>query len=254
MPRADWSVVANGIFSFPALPEQTKIANFLTAVDDKLTQLKKKKNLLEKYKKGVMQKLFSQELRFKNEDGEFYEEWEETTVGEVVEFRNGKAHENDIDEDGKYIVVNSRFISQNGKIRKYSNQCIMPLFKDEIVMVMSDVPNGKAIAKCFLIDENDKYTLNQRICALKAMKCYNPFLFYLINRNEYYLSFDSGVGQTNLRKEEVLNCPISIPVSLPEQTKIANFLTAIDDKINHCGMQIEKMEGWKKGLLQRMFV
>jgi type I restriction enzyme S subunit len=239
--------------NLPTIPEQDKIALFLRSIDEKLQALKKKKGLLETYKKGVMQKLFSQELRFKDENGKDFPDWVEKTVGEVVEFRNGKAHENDIDENGKYIVVNSKFISQNGRVRKYSHECSMPLYKDEIVMVMSDVPNGKALAKCFLIDENDKYTLNQRICALKAINCFNPFILYLINRNEYYLSFDSGVGQTNLKKEEVLNCPLSMPSSIDEQIKIANFLSAIEDKTYQCGLQIEKIENWKNGLLQKMF-
>ena len=238
---------------FPSLPEQTKIATFLTAVDDKLQALKQKKTLLEQYKKGVMKRIFSQEIRFKDDNGNDFPDWEEKNLGEVVEFTNGKAHEKEIDVNGSFIVVNSKFVSTNGKVKKFSNKNISPLKKEDIVLVMSDVPNGKALGKCFLIDANNKYTLNQRICSLRGSYAYNPFLIHLVNRNKYYLSFDSGVGQTNLKKEDVLNCPITIPISLEEQTKIADFIYSIDYKINHCGVQIEKMEVWKKGLLQQMF-
>ena len=121
-------------------------------------------------------------------------------------------------------------------------------------MVMSDVPNGKALAKCFLIDEDDKYTLNQRICSLfEKTNTNNEYLIFILNRNKYYLKFDSGVGQTNLKKNEVLNCPVNLPC-YSEQTKIANFLTAIDKKIELVNQQLEHSKTYKKGLLQKMFV
>ena len=240
--------------SCPPLSEQQKIATFLSTVDEKLQALKKKKSLLETYKKGVMQKLFSQQIRFKDDEGNDFEDWEVKTLGEVCDFTNGKAHENEIDENGKFIVVNSKFVSTNGRVKKYSNRDISPLYKNDIVLVMSDVPNGKTLGKCFLIDKDDNYTLNQRICALRSNTNYTPFLISLISRNEYYLSFDSGVGQTNLKKEDVLNCPLFIPTSIEEQTKISNFLMAIDEKINNVDAQIKQTELWKKGLLQQMFV
>jgi type I restriction enzyme S subunit len=254
MPRADWNVVENGVYSIPSLEEQKKIASFLSLIDKRIQTQNKIILELGSLIIGTSEKLFSQRLRFKDDNGNDFPDWEEKVLGEVVEFRNGKAHENDIDENGKYIVINSKFISQNGNVRKYSNECIMPLYKDEIVLVMSDVPNGKALAKCFLINENDKYTLNQRICALKAISSHNPFLYYLINRNEYYLSFDSGVGQTNLRKDEVLNCPLIIPSSTTEQIKIANFLSSIDVKIEIEKQLLTQYENQKKYLLQNLFV
>jgi type I restriction enzyme S subunit len=86
-------------------------------------------------------------------------------LGEIADFRNGKGHEKAIAEDGKFIVVNSKFISTNGQVVKFTNQQISPLYIEDILIVMSDLPNGKALAKCFLVDENNRYTLNQRIGA-----------------------------------------------------------------------------------------
>lgn len=240
-------------FNVPEGDEQEKIASFLASVDTKIEQLTKKEQLLQQYKKGVMQKIFNQEIRFKAYDGSEFCEWEEKSLNELVEFSNGKAHENDIDESGDYIVVNSKFISSNGTVKKYSNSQIAPLYKNDIVMVMSDVPNGKALSKCYLIDENNKYTLNQRICSLRQTINNNKFLIYLINRNKYYLAFDSGVGQTNLRKDEVLNLKLKVPC-LEEQNKIANFLSSIDCKIEQTQKQLESSKEFKKALLQQMFV
>ncbi len=161
VPSLSKSTIEKIKIFIPPKQEQEKIASFLTSVDTKIEQLTKKEQLLQQYKKGVMQKIFNQEIRFKAYDGSEFCEWEEKSLNELVEFSNGKAHENDIDESGDYIVVNSKFISSNGTVKKYSNSQIAPLYKNDIVMVMSDVPNGKALSKCYLIDENNKYTLTQ---------------------------------------------------------------------------------------------
>lgn len=102
---------------------------------------------------------------------------EQTTLGQACDFFNGKAHEQSIDEKGKYIVVNSKFISSEGKTFKRTNEQLSPLFIGDIVMVMSDVPNGKALAKCFVIDKNDTYSLNQRICCIRSKSFDTKYLF-----------------------------------------------------------------------------
>lgn len=150
-------------------------------------------------------------------------DWEIKKLGEIALFRNGIAHEKEIEKNGKFIVVNSKFVSSNGAIRKYTNECLSPLFKDEIVFVMSDVPKGKTLAKCYIIEENNKYSLNQRICAFSDIKLDLKFFFYCLNRNKYFLSFDNGENQTNLRKNDILNCPFPVP-PLEEQKRIVKTL------------------------------
>jgi type I restriction enzyme S subunit len=119
-------------------------------------------------------------------------------------------------------------------------------------MVMSDIPNGKAIAKCYYFEKGDYFSLNQRICSIKSETEVNKFLFYRINRHKYYLKFDNGVGQTNLRKSEVLNCPIKLP-SLQEQQKIADFLTAVDKRIELLVKKKTLLETYKKGVMKKIF-
>ncbi len=151
---------------------------------------------------------------------------EQTTLGKSCEFFNGKAHEKDIDVDGKYIVVNSKFISQEGKVIKRTKEQMFPLFKNDLVMVMSDVPDGKALAKCFIIDKDDTYSLNQRICCIRSKEYNTKYLYYQLNRNEHFLAFNNGENQTNLRKDDILDCPLIKP-SIEEQKRMVAELDEV---------------------------
>lgn len=151
-------------------------------------------------------------------------EWK--SLGNVFDFRNGKGHEKEIVPAGEFIVINSKFISSNGLVVKFSNRQLSPVYKGDILMVMSDLPNGKALAKCFLVDKDSTYTLNQRVCGLtiKNSKEMNPkFAFYILSRNKHLLKYNNGVDQTNLRKDDILKISIPIP-SLAEQQRIVSIL------------------------------
>ncbi|OHD23259.1 MAG: hypothetical protein A2Y38_24295 [Spirochaetes bacterium GWB1_59_5] len=244
-------------FAIPKKNEQQKIADCLSSLDDLIAAHNQKLFALKTHKKGLMQQLFPAEgesvprLRFK----EFRDkgEWEETTLEKVVGFENGKAHENNVVDLGPYILVNSKFISTDGEIRKYSDKCFCPTNINDLLMVMSDVPNGRAIAKCFLVDSDDRYTVNQRICKLTPNGVVPKLLFFILDRNSFYLSFDDGVKQTNLRKEDVLNCPLLIPVEAQEQQKISDFLSFLDNLISAQAQKIEALKLHKKGLMQQLF-
>lgn len=241
----------------PTPEEQQKIADCLSSLDDLITAQNQKVEALKQHKKGLMQQLFPAEgetvpkLRFPEfeNDGE----WEESAIGQVAIYENGKAHEQDISEHGRYIVVNSKFISTEGKVKKYTNEGNCLAKKNDILMVLSDVPNGRAIAKCFVVDEDNKYTVNQRICKLTPTEVNSKFLFYLVNRNEYFLSFDDGVKQTNLKNDDVLNCPLLLPENPIEQEKIAICLSLLDEAIDIQVQKIELLIDHKKGLMQQLF-
>lgn len=241
----------------PEIREQQKIANCLSSLDDLIEATAQKVEALKGHKKGLMQRLFPAEgknvpdLRFP--EFQRTQVWEDAILGTVADYENGKAHENEIDEDGDFIVVNSKFISTDGEVIKRTNTPYCLADKEDILMVLSDVPNGRAIAKCFFVDESGKYTVNQRICRLRSKSINSKFLFYLINRNPYFLSFDDGVKQTNLKKSEVLECPLMIPSSPIEQQKIADLLSSIDDLIIATEQRIKSLEKHKKGLMQQLF-
>jgi len=186
------------------------------------------------------------------EIGVIPEDWDIEKLEDLVHFNNGKAHEQFIAENGNYIVVNSKFISTEGEVFKSSSKNLSPLSPGEITMVMSDIPNGRALAKCFYIDQKRKYTLNQRICSFKSKGSDGKYLFYILNRNKYFLDFDSGVGQTNLRRSDVLNCPVVMPTSKPEQTAIATALSDTDELIEKLEKLIAKKKAIKQGTMQKL--
>lgn len=241
----------------PKKEEQQKIASCLSSIDEVITVESHRLDVLKEHKKGLLQNLLPQEgetapkFRFK----EFVNsgDWVETTLTQVADYENGKAHEQDIVDDGKFIVVNSKFISQDGEVKKFTNTAFCPATKGDVLMVLSDIPKGKAIAKCFFVEEDNRYTVNQRICRITPRYFDSKILYYLLNRNPYFLAFDDGVKQTNLRKEDVLNCPLLIPSDPKEQQKIADTLSSLDELINTQNQKIESLKLHKKGLLQGLF-
>lgn len=237
--------------------EQQKIADCLSSIDELITAQTQNLDTLKTHKKGLMQQLFPAEgetvpkLRFP----EFRDAgaWEEKTLEQVANYANGKAHEKHIDEAGKYVVVNSKFISTEGDVKKFTKRAFCLANKKDVLMVLSDVPNGKAIAKCYFVESDNLYAVNQRICKLKPKNIVAKLLFYILDRNPFFLAFDDGVKQTNLRKDDVLGCPILLPSSPDEQKKIADCLSSIDEIIDRQVQKIGTLKAHKKGLMQQLF-
>ena len=189
-------------------------------------------------------------IRFKG----FTDTWEQRKLSDVADYRNGKAHEQDISENGNFVVINSKFVSTSGEVYKYSLKQNEPLFENEIAFVLSDVPNGKALAKTFLVPKSGKYTLNQRIAGITPHSDIAPYYLYTImNRNKYFLSFDDGAKQTNLSIDDVKNFEEFYPL-LKEQKKISCLLMNLDNLITLHQRECEKLKNIKKACLEKMFV
>ena len=251
-----YEMIADMDIALPKVKEQMAISAYFEQLDNLITLHQRKYEKLHNIKKSMLEKMFPKngsnvpEIRFKG----FTEAWEQRKLGDVAKYRNGKAHENDISEQGKFIVVNSKFVSTNGEVRKFSNKQIEPLFKNEIAFVLSDVPNGRAIARTFLVDKNDKYTLNQRIAGITPIEGTCPyFLHILMNRNKYFLQFDDGAKQTNLSVDDVIEFAEYYPSS-EEQQQIGNFFRQLDNLITLHQRELEKLQNIKKSMLEKMFV
>ncbi|MBX9808636.1 MAG: restriction endonuclease subunit S, partial [Flavobacteriaceae bacterium] len=240
------------------LPEQQKIASFLSAVDEKLQTLKQKKNLLEQYKKGVMQQTFSQELRFKDDNANDFADWEEKKLGEIL-IKNSKKNKN---QEFKLVqsVSNKRgFVNQD------------EYFEDRII-ASKDLSNYYVIQKgdfaynpsridvgslAYKFDDKSS-VISPLYISFKANKNFlnDDFLLEWFSTQQFTRQMNSsfeGSVRNTLSYESLRKIEMSYPC-LEEQTKIANFLSAIDEKINQCQAQIVNTEVWKKGLLQQMFV
>lgn len=163
-------------------------------------------------------------------------------LSEVAEYKNGSAHEKIVNENGNFIIINSKFISSDGLKSKKSSEQLSPLKIGDVTMVLSDVPNGKALAKGFLVDRDGTYTLNQRICKLNSKILLPEFLLLNISRNPYLLSFNNGENQTNLRLNDVLRTPIHVADLKTQQLIIDEYREARNTLRDYSSMNIRKGE------------
>lgn len=258
-PYIVMDTLKNMILKIPAKKEQQKIADFLTSVDNWIDNLKAQKESLEKYKKGMMQKIFSREIRFKDDDENDFPDWEIRKLGTICEYKNGDSFEQSIVEGGKYNLISLNSMTIQGDLSgSYKTVSSAPwlLRKDDIVMVLSDVAHGYFLGLVDIIPENDKFVLNQRMGLLRGKndKICTKYLRYYINHNQlYFKRHGQGSSQQNLSKGDIERFQVKLP-SLQEQQKIADFLSSIDSQIELKQKQIENAQQWKKGLMQEMFV
>jgi type I restriction enzyme, S subunit len=225
---------------FPSLPEQTKIASFLTAVDDKLQALKKKKEALERYKKGMMQKLFAQEIRFKDDNGNEFPKWEKKKLGEVCTKQSSNISANKIEDNiGEYLLYGASGVIKKIDFYQVDNDYI------------SIVKDGAGVGR--LLYCNGKSSVLGTLDIIIPNSITNTYFLYCLLSNIDFTKYTTGSTIPHIYFKDYKKESIELP-SLPEQTKIANFLYALDDKINQVEKQVQGMEQWKKGLLQKLFV
>ena len=188
----------------------------------------------------------------RTEVGVIPEEWDVRFLPEICLFRGGKAHEQFVSDNGQYVCVNSKFISSDGFVRKYSTVNLCPANKGDIVMVKSDLPNGKALAKAFIADQDDLYAVNQSLCVLTPYQDSSEFLFYALNRNPYFLKFNNGVTQTHLLNPVFKKCKIIAPTKVAEQQAIAAALSDADALIESLEQLLAKKRQIKQGAMQEL--
>ena len=155
--------------------------------------------------------------------GEIPAHWEVRRLTSLASFRSGKAHESFVAPDGRYICVTARFVSTGGTAIKRCTECACAAAPGDVLMVMSDLPNGRALARAYLIRDSREYAVNQRVCALTPRGVEPRFLAYFANRNWHLLRHDDGLNQTHLSNYDFKTMPVLVP-SAAEQTEIADFL------------------------------
>jgi len=263
--------------NIPSLPEQQKIADFLSTVDNKIQTLTKKKELLESYKKGVMQQIFKQEIRFRKEDGSDYPEWEEKRFEELYKFVRTNSYSRDKLNYTAGAIYNIHYgdIHTKFKSRFELNDEVVPFInsvvdisryaKEDYLekgdLVIADASEdyndiGKTIEVVNIGGKKVLAGLHTFLAKLKSNKIVVGFISHYVMSWDYryqVMRIAQGTKVLSISKSRLSELKLKLPCT-KEQTKIANFLTAIDDKINVVARQIDKLKEWKKGLLQQMFV
>lgn len=256
-------ILKNIEIPIPQLAEQTKIANFLSAVDTKIATLSQKVELLSQYKQGMMQKLFSQQIRFKADDGSEFREWEEKKLSEISQkaMYGMNAAATEYDGINKYLRITD-ICEFSNKFKMSNLTSPNAELEDKYKLQLGDLlfaRTGASVGKSYLYNEDDgityfagfliKFSLN-----INLVIPYFIFLQTLTKEfSQWVVTNSMRSGQPGINAEEYSSYILKVPC-LEEQTKIANFLSAIDQKIEVVAQQIEQAKQWKKGLLQQMFV
>lgn len=247
----------------PPLKEQQKIASILSTVDEHIEQTDKLIEKTKELKKGLMQKIFSQEIRLKNENGENYPNWEEKRLGDCITHFGGKALEKYVSNEGTYKFISIGNYSRDGKYIDNNQRILLNektkdklLNKNDLVMILNDKTlTGDIIGATILIDEDNKYIYNQRSERIICNNNILPKYMWLMLNSESFrkkvFSISQGGTQIYVNFSNVKKLIVKIP-SLKEQQKIASILSEVDNQIEEYELKKEKLQTLKKGLMQQL--
>ncbi|HHR7669254.1 TPA: restriction endonuclease subunit S [Staphylococcus aureus] len=227
----------------PCMDEQIKIGQFFSKLDRQIELEEQKLELLQQQKKGYMQKIFSQELRFKDENGKDYPEWEETTIKEIAQINTGKKDTKDAITNGSYdFYVRSPIVY---KINTFS-------YEGEAILTVGD---GVGVGKVFHY-VNGKFDYHQRVYKISDFKnYYGLLLFYYFSQNflKETKKYSAKTSVDSVRKDMIANMKVPRPIYI-EQKKIGQFIKRVDNKTKIQKQVIELLKQRKKSLLQKMFI
>ncbi|WP_244940822.1 restriction endonuclease subunit S [Leisingera aquaemixtae] len=180
------------------------------------------------------------------------EHWSEQPLSTICRFVQGKAHEPFIEEDGEYICVTARFVSTNGEKYRRCTKNLTPAKMNDIAMVMSDLPNGRALARAFLVDRNQLYAINQRVCVITVQEGDPRFFYYQLNRNLQLLRYNDGFNQTHLPNRAFTKLYLKVP-PIDEQKRIADYLDTVSQRTTvlsrKTDISIERLKEYRSALI-----
>lgn len=270
------ATIRNTKLQLPFVDEQTKIADFLTSVDDKTQQLTKKKSLLEQYRKGVMQEIFSQQIRFKDDNGSDYPNWKSDKLGDVLLFiRNNSFSRNQLNLNSG-IIQNIHYGDIHTKFKNHIDvaSSVIPYINDDVSiesiqnheycqdgdLIIADASEDyKDVGKAVEIKNiGTKKILSglHTILARNKISFALGFKAYLMQSTHVRSQIEkiaNGISVLGISKTNLANISFDYPC-LEEQTKISNFIASIDDKITQVNNNLEQTKLFKKSLLQQLFI
>lgn len=253
---------SNLLVKLPSLQEQEKIANLLSKVDRYIELQEKKVSELEKYKKGMMQKIFSQKIRFRKDDGGEYPEWQEDTVKNIADIFLGLTHTptycqkgipflsvKDI-KKGKIYMNNIKYISEE----EYLN------ITDNAKPKKGDILFGRVgtLGNPILLKEEVNFAIfvSLGFLRIKNRNIQSEFIIQWMKSDEFSSQINSkisGSSQKNLNTGWLKSFKVNIPI-IEEQNKIAKFFSKVDLAIEKQNKRLDELKQWKRGLLQQLFI
>ena len=246
----------------PTKEEQQKIAAFFTALDEKIRLSEQKLNLISKIKKGIAQKLFAQDLRFKNKDGYFFDSWKSYTVGELVDVIGGgtPSTQNPDYWDGDIYwltptEINSKYVhSSNRKITfdgvRNSSAKLLP--KGALLLT-----TRATLGACSINNQDNPVCTNQGFQSLVCKDGVdNEFMYYVVTDSAFQKTMiqrASGSTFLEISSKNLKGIVIHLP-SLEEQRQIATLLSSLDKKIDCLKQRVKALKTQKASFMQQMFV
>ena len=224
-------------FRIPKIEEQQKIGDFFTLLDKRIEQQEQKIALLKDYKKAMMQKIFSQKIRFKDDNGNDYPDWEEKKLGKICRVKSSQLTNNVVEEIGKYPVYGANSIvgyTENYEVNKY----------------VSIVKDGAGVGRIAFI--NNKSSVLGTLQYLIGIEITTEFLYVLLSNVNFKL-YQTGTTIPHIYFKDYSKMIIDIPCQL-EQEKISSFLFAMDLNLENQEAILNNLKEQKQGLLRKMFV
>ena len=219
--------------------EQEKIASFLTLLDKKIEKQKELVELLKKYKRGLLSSIFSQNLRFKDNDGSDYPTWEEKRLEEILKIKHGKSQKEIECTNGKYPIL-----ATGGEIGR-TNSC---LWNKPCVLI-----GRKGTIDKPQYMETPFWTVDTLFYSEVFKDNNAKYLYYLFNTINWK-KYDESTGVPSLSAKTIERIKVTLSISNTEQTIISKILSKFDNKIQQEECILSNLQTYKKGLLQQMFI
>ena len=236
--------------NLPSKEEQEKIASFFSLIDDKISLQGEKVEALKDYKKGMMQKIFSRELRFKDDDGRDYPEWEDKKLGDIANITMGQSPSSSCYNE-EYIGLpliqgNADIKDRKTEPRVYTSEITKTCDIGDIIMSVR-APVG-AISMSL-----HNACIGRGVCSIKPKYSVEYVYQFLLKHESKWSQVSQGSTFESVNSNDIKSLKIPFP-NLDEQKKIGNFLGNIDNKIEKEQEKLDSLNEYKKGLLQQMFV
>lgn len=247
----EYDYYSEHVVPVPPLDAQRRIARYLDEKTARIDGLiEKKRALLDRLAEKCQALITRAVTKGLNPDapmkpsgidwlGDIPAHWEVRRLNSFCDFQSGKAHEPFVEPDGEFICVNARFISTNGEAEKRCTENLTPANVGDILMVMSDLPNGRALARSFLVDDRDAYAVNQRVCRIRPHSGVPAYYSYLLNRNPQLLKFNDGKEQTHLSNSAFKWLQLFCPPEA-EQIDIVEYLEVAVEKHDKASRSVER--------------